>query len=95
VLVSTYTFSVNIPPKIGPNTELNALASPKMLMKIGRFRKGTSGSMIILPPEKMPAAPAPAIARPLMKAVELGAAPQIAEPISKTTIDRRNTHFVE
>jgi hypothetical protein len=32
----------------------------------------------------MPPAPKPAIALPTMKATELGAAPQIAEPISKS-----------
>ncbi len=40
-------------------------------------------------PEKMPAEPRPAMARPTMKAVELGAAPQMAEPVSKIIIERR------
>jgi hypothetical protein len=43
----------------------------------------------------MPLDPNPEIARPIMKAVEVGAAPQIAEPISKMTIPLRNVHFVE
>lgn len=37
-------------------------------------------------PEKMPAAPTPLMALPRMKAVEEGAAPQMAEPISKSRI---------
>ena len=51
--------------------------------------------MIIIPPEKMPADPRPAMARPMMKAVEVGAAPQRDDPASKITIERTNPHFVE
>jgi hypothetical protein len=47
------------------------------------------GIMIRRQPEKMPAEPRPAMARPTMKAVELGAAPHIADPISKTIMLRR------
>lgn len=36
-------------------------------------------------PEKIPAAAKPAIARPRIKTTELCAAPQMAEPVSKTT----------
>lgn len=60
-----------------------------MDVKMGRFRRGMSGSMIIMPPAKMPADPRPAMARPIMKAVELGAAPQRADPTSKITIEIR------
>jgi hypothetical protein len=42
------------------------------------------GIMIRREPEKRPAEPRPATARPMMKTVEVGAAPQMAEPISKT-----------
>lgn len=38
---------------------------------------------IITVPENRPADPKPATARPMIKAVEVGAEPQIAEPISK------------
>ena len=51
--------------------------------------------MIIVPPEKMPADPRPATARPIMKAVEVGAAAQRPDPASKITIERTNPHFVE
>ena len=47
--------------------------------------------MMTKPPEKIPAVPAPAMALPTMKTVELGAAPQIAEPISKIAIQDKNT----
>jgi hypothetical protein len=39
--------------------------------------------MMRIAPLKMPAAPTPATARPMMRAVELGATPQIREPTSK------------
>ena len=79
----------------GPSTDETPNAIPKMDVNIGRLRRGMSGSMIIMPPEKMPADPRPAIARPIMKAVELGAAPQRADPTSKITIEIRKTHLVE
>ena len=47
--------------------------------------------MMTIAPEKIPAEPAPAMALPMMNTVELGAAPHIAEPISKTTIADRYT----
>ena len=49
--------------------------------------------MMTIAPEKMPEEPVPATARPTMKTVELGAAPQIAEPISKSPIAKRKTHL--
>jgi hypothetical protein len=42
--------------------------------------------MMIKAPEKMPAEPNPAIARPMIKAVELGDTPQTKEPTSKIPI---------
>lgn len=49
------------------------------------------GIIIIIAPEKMPAEPKPAMARPAMKTGELGAAPQMALPTSKITTDVKNT----
>jgi hypothetical protein len=92
---STYTLSVKVPPKTGPSTDEIPLLTPKREVYIGRFRRGTSGSMIIMLPVKMPAEPRPAMARPRMKAIEVGAAPQSAEPTSKTTRNMMKTHFVE
>lgn len=51
--------------------------------------------MITVAPFWIPADPIPAIARPTMKAVEVGAAPQTAEPTSKTTTATRKRAFVE
>jgi hypothetical protein len=80
---------------MGAMTDETPNVMPKMEVNIGRFRRGTSGMMIIMPPEKMPADPRPAIARPTINAVEFGAAPQRADPTSKTTMEERNVHFVE
>lgn len=46
--------------------------------------------MMIIAPEKIPADPRPAMARPMMKTIELGAAPQIADPTSKMKTHTRN-----
>jgi hypothetical protein len=91
----THTLSVKVPPMIGPSTDEMPNVMANMELKIGRLRSGTSGSIIIMHPEKIPAEPRPAMARPIMKVTELGAAPQIAEPTSNTTVQRRKTHFVE
>lgn len=68
-----------------PNTR------PNKLWKAGRLCNGTMGIMINMQPEKIPAEAAPAIALPTMKMMELGAAPQMAEPISKTTTLAKKT----
>jgi hypothetical protein len=62
---------------------------PNMPWKAGRRCRGIMGIMINRQPEKMPAEPRPAMARPRINTVELGAAPQIAEPISKTMMLKR------
>ena len=43
--------------------------------------------MITVVPEKSEAEPRPAMARPMMKAIDEGAAPHRAEPTSKMRID--------
>lgn len=47
--------------------------------------------MIIMAPEKIPADPRPAMARPRMKTAELGAAPQMVLPTSKMMTHNRKT----
>jgi hypothetical protein len=44
---------------------------------------------MVYEPEKRPAAPIPHIARPMIRAVELGAAPQITLPSSKKKMEVR------
>lgn len=46
---------------------------------------------MMMAPEKIPEEPDPAMARPIMNATEFGAAPHIADPTSKTTIEERKT----
>jgi hypothetical protein len=55
---------------------------PKMPVNIGRLSSGAEWEIMISAPEKMPAHPTPAIARPTMRAVEVGATPQIRDPSS-------------
>jgi hypothetical protein len=49
--------------------------------------------MMVYEPENSPAAPTPHIARPMIKAVEFGAAPQITLPSSKKKMEVRYVHF--
>ena len=51
--------------------------------------------MITIDPEKIPELPRPAMARPIMNAMELGAAPQRADPTSKKLTAAKNTHLGE
>lgn len=46
-------------------------------------------------PENMPADPRPAMARPIIKAFESGAAPHNTDPTSKMAIAVRKTFFEE
>jgi len=58
-------------------------------VKIGLFTRGTEYAMMTRAPEKIPADPIPAMARPMMRATEVGAAPQTTEPTSKMNIADR------
>ena len=64
-------------------------------MYAGRWRNGTDTVMMRIAPLKIPAEPMPAIARPMMSAVELGATPQMREPTSKMNSAERYTHLIE
>jgi hypothetical protein len=88
-------FCVKAPPRRGPTTEARPKILPIMLWYIGRFARGTVWTIMIIEPEKMPEEPSPAMARPIMSAVEFGAAPQIADPTSKIRIARRKTILEE
>lgn len=59
----------------------------------GLFARGTDLAMMINAPEKMPAPPIPAMARPIMRAIELGLAPQMAEPTSNINTAPIKVHF--
>ena len=82
---------MNSPPRRGPATDAKPNIAPIMPCNRGLLCRGTRFIIIIIPPEKIPAVPAPAMALPTMKTVEFGAAPQIAEPISKIAITDRYT----
>jgi hypothetical protein len=65
-------------------TEEMPKVKPFIAIYMGRFWSGMISTIMTVAPEKMPADPIPAIARPMMKTTELGAAPETADPISKT-----------
>lgn len=50
---------------------------------------------MISAPEKIPAEPMPAMARPMIRVVEVLATPQISEPSSKMKMAIRKTHLRE
>lgn len=83
------------PPRTGPNTDATPETIPMNDVYIGRLRRGMMGRIIIILPVKIPAEARPATALPMIKVIELGAAPQTAEPTSKTTSETRKAHFVE
>lgn len=91
----TYALSEKVPPSNGPRSEESPIEIPKNEVYTGRLRSGTRGRMIIIPPLKIPVDARPAIARPIIKAIEDGEAPHNADPTSKTTRDAMKTHFVE
>jgi hypothetical protein len=55
----------------------------------------TTVEMMMKDPDKTPAPPKPAIARPTINIAELFAAPQSREPISKRLKPKRKTHLCE
>ena len=57
--------------------------APIIPVNAGRFCNGTENAIMINAPEKIPAEPIPAIERPMINAVDVGATPQTNEPSSK------------
>jgi hypothetical protein len=65
------------------------IVAPTAPIHAGLFSKGIALIIRTIPPFINPAAPTPEIARPKMKAIEFGAEPHTADPISKTTMSER------
>lgn len=80
---------MNTPPSNGPATDAIPYMAPMNPVYIGRFTRGTEYATMIKAPEKIPALPMPAMARPIIKAMELGAAPQMRLPSSNMPIAMR------
>jgi len=80
------TLSVNAPPSNGPITEEIPKTAPKNPWNIGRFANGIVCTIMTTVPENRPAEPRPAMARPTMRAFDVGAEPQMADPTSKRAI---------
>ena len=59
----------------------------------GRFGNATVLAMMTIAPEKIPATPIPAIARPTIKTVLEGATAQMSDPISKMRMAERKAHL--
>ena len=76
--------SVKRPPSKGPPTDATPYMLVIMDIYIGLLFRGTMCPPIVRLPENMPDAPTPETARPMMKAVELGAVAHMMEPVSKS-----------
>lgn len=66
---------------------------PKAPKTRGRLWSGMVKEMMTRAPEKMPATPMPAMARPTMRTVLDGATAQMSEPSSKMQTAVRKPHF--
>lgn len=64
---------------------------PKRPKNMGLFSRATVCAIVTSAPVKMPALPKPAVALPMMSAVDVGAIPQIREPSSNTNSAERKT----
>ena len=85
---------MNAPPSRGPTTLAIPYMPPMKPVYTGLFSSGDELANIISAPENKPEAPRPAMARPTMRAIELGATPQISEPTSKMKRVSRNIHLI-
>ena len=88
-------FDVKAPPSNGPTTDDTPKIAPMHPIYIGRVRLGMLVTISCIEPEKTPAHPTPAIARPTTTVVELSAPPQMADPASKMAMHQRKTHLDE
>lgn len=82
------------PPIRGPATEARPYMPPISPVNIGLFTSGTAYAIMTRAPENIPADPTPATARPMIRATEVGAAPQMTEPTSKIKIAVKYTHLM-
>lgn len=73
------TLYVKTPPSKGPTTLAMLKTLNTRAVYIARFSSGMEKATMINMPEEMPAAPILATARPTMRAVDLGATPQVRE----------------
>lgn len=80
---------MNAPPMSGPHTDAIPYILPKNAPYFALFTSGTEHAIMMKLPENIPADPRPAIARPMIKAVEFGEIAQIKEPISKIKMETR------
>ena len=87
------TWSVKAPPISGQATDAIPYILPNSAPYFALFSSGTEQAMVTKLPAKIPAEPTPAIARPMINAVEFGAAPQINEPTSKIIMDTEYAHL--
>jgi len=85
---------VKAPPNSGPTTEDKPNTAPTTPCSTGRLFKGTTYVTTVMIPLNIPAEPSPATARPTINALEVGAEPQMIDPISKIPIHIKSTVLI-
>jgi hypothetical protein len=68
---------------------------PKSPEYKGSRWRGLVCTRIIIAPENIPDEPSPEIARPMIRAVEFGAAPHSVDPASKMPMASKKTYLTE
>ena len=87
------TLDAKTPPRRGPAMDARPKVAPMNPMYLGLFSSGKRSERMTFPPVLLPALPMPAMARPMMKAVDEGAAAQMMDPISKMKMSVMKTHL--
>ena len=87
--------AVRYPPRIGPRIDDSPNTEPSPPVHLGLSCNGTRRLISKKTPVPMPAPPIPVMARPTIKALELGAEAQTMDPISKMATRVISNHLVE
>lgn len=77
------------PPSGGPKIVAPTVKILMTLLTAGLCRRGKAYAIILKEPAQVPPSPDPAIARPMMSAMDICAVALTMEPISNTTIAHR------
>ena len=87
--------AVKYPLRIGAVIDANPNIALRPPLYLGRDCSGTMMLISMKAPHAIPAPPIPAIARPTMRALEVGAVAQTIDPVSNTATSMKRTDFAE
>lgn len=87
------TLVVKTPPSNGPAMEATPKTAPIAPKYFALRSSGRRSTKTMFEPVVMPALPIPEMARPTMKALEVGAAAQMIDPIKNIAVDAMKVHL--